>query len=109
MVIDKESAIYLDIDNDNYHKANILGVAIYNDKEQLYVPYEYMGDFEKLLKTTGLKIMHFADSAVVCKYNHKKSDISVHTGFYPAFSTDAAQSQARWQWPREVRGCRRES
>ena len=52
-------------------------------------PYEYMGDFEKLLKTTGFKVVHFADSAVVCKYHHKKADINVHTGFYPAFSTDA--------------------
>ena len=43
--IDDNVAIYLDIDNDNYHKANILGIALYNDKTKVYIPYEYMGDF----------------------------------------------------------------
>ena len=42
--IDSNAAIYLDIDNDNYHRANIIGIAIYNDKNKLYIPYEYMGD-----------------------------------------------------------------
>ena len=38
-------AVYLDMDNDNYHRGNIIGIALYNDKHKLYIPYEYMGDF----------------------------------------------------------------
>ena len=51
-------------------------------------PVEYMGGFEKLLKKAGLRVFHFFDSALVLKTNEKVADIKVHTGFYPAFSTD---------------------
>ena len=43
--IEDRVSVYLDIDNDNYHRGNILGVALYNDKVSVYIPYEYMGDF----------------------------------------------------------------
>ena len=43
--IDEDVALYLDIDNDNYHKANIVGIALYNDKTRIYIPNEYLGDF----------------------------------------------------------------
>ena len=42
--LDSNVAVYLDIDNDNYHKGNIIGMAIYNDDNSIYIPYEYMGD-----------------------------------------------------------------
>lgn len=37
--IERESAIYIDIKNDNYHNTDILGVAIYNDRNAYYIPY----------------------------------------------------------------------
>ena len=42
--ITEDVALYLDIDNDNYHKANILGIALYNSINSLYIPYENIGD-----------------------------------------------------------------
>ena len=45
LTIDSDVSVYLDIDNDNYHRAKILGVSLYNDKFSGYIPYEYMGDF----------------------------------------------------------------
>lgn len=42
--INDDVSVYLDIDNDNYHKAKILGVALYNDEVKIYIPYQYMGD-----------------------------------------------------------------
>ena len=51
-------------------------------------PAEHMGNFEKLLKSTGLKVFHLADSAVVFKTREKRADITVHTGYYPSFPTD---------------------
>lgn len=51
-------------------------------------PTEYMQSFEKLLEKTGLKTVHFSDTAVVLKCFDKAADIKVHTGYYPAFSTD---------------------
>ena len=43
--IDEEVAVYLDIDQDNYHKANIVGIALYNKKNQIYIPGQYIGNF----------------------------------------------------------------
>ena len=45
LVIDGDVSIYMDIDNDNYHKGNIMGVSIYSDKYNIYIPSNYMGDF----------------------------------------------------------------
>ena len=43
--INDKVGIYLDLDNSNYHRANILGVALYNEDNSIYIPYQYMGDF----------------------------------------------------------------
>ena len=51
-------------------------------------PVEYMQEFEKLIRQTGIRIIHFADSAVAFKSRHIKTDLKVHTGYYPDFSTD---------------------
>ncbi len=37
--------VFIEVDGDNYHKCNIIGISIYNDKNSLYIPYEYIGDF----------------------------------------------------------------
>lgn len=42
--IDSDAAIYLDIDQENYHKGNIIGIAIYNKDNSIYIPYEYLKD-----------------------------------------------------------------
>ena len=41
-------AIYLNLSEDNYHKATILGMAIYDGKNGYYVPYLNMGDLSYL-------------------------------------------------------------
>ncbi len=51
-------------------------------------PMEYMYLFENMLKKTGLKIVHFNNSAIVFKCNERKANIETHTGYYPSFSTD---------------------
>ncbi|MBQ7816672.1 MAG: UDP-N-acetylglucosamine 1-carboxyvinyltransferase, partial [Oscillospiraceae bacterium] len=51
-------------------------------------PSEYMQHFEKMLKQTGLKILHLADGAFAFKGFDKAADINAHTGYYPALSTD---------------------
>ena len=40
--IDKPVAVYLDIDNDNYHNTNIIGMGVYNDDVSLYIPYNIL-------------------------------------------------------------------
>ncbi len=51
-------------------------------------PVEYMQEFENILGQTGLRVIHFADSAIVCKVRRIREDIKIHTGYYPDFSTD---------------------
>ena len=40
--ITETSAIYINITEENYHKASIKGIAIYNTKESVYIPIEYL-------------------------------------------------------------------
>ena len=42
--ITKDSAIYLELLGDNYHTAKVLGLAIYNDKENYFVKAEDLKD-----------------------------------------------------------------
>ena len=41
-------AIFLNISEENYHRANILGMSIYDGKNGVYIPYEYLGDLSYL-------------------------------------------------------------
>ena len=40
--IDKPVAIYLDLDNTNYHFASILGMSVYNDEVSYYIPKDVL-------------------------------------------------------------------
>ena len=42
--VGKDSAVYLEILGDNYHNAKILGLAIYNDTDNYFVPFEVLKD-----------------------------------------------------------------
>jgi len=53
-------AIYLELDNDNYHQANIVGLSIYSDKHHLYIKGE------NLTNTDFLKDID------IYTYNYKK-------------------------------------
>ena len=62
--INTNTAVYLDIDNDNYHKGKIIGIAIYNDKDKFYIPFEHLGDLSYL-------------KAPICTYDWKKLYVSL--------------------------------
>ena len=47
--IDKPVAVYLDIDNDNYHNANIIGMGVYNEEVSIYIPYDVLKNNPKFL------------------------------------------------------------
>ena len=53
-------AIYLELDNDNYHQANIVGLSIYNDKEHFYI------------KGENLTSTDFLKNIDIYTYNYKK-------------------------------------
>ena len=53
-------AIYLELDNDNYHQANIVGLSIYNDKNHFYI------------KGENLTSTDFLKNIDIYTYNYKK-------------------------------------
>jgi DNA polymerase-1 len=62
--INKLSAVYIEMLGTNYHASEVLGIAIYNDEQSLYIPFEvfrknseFINDFEKI--TYDLK-KHYA-------------------------------------------------
>jgi DNA polymerase-1 len=44
IVVNEDISLYVDIDDDNYHKANMLGIALYNDKISCYIPSDKLSD-----------------------------------------------------------------
>lgn len=52
--ITKEIGLYIELDNSNYHNANILGIAIYNDEISAYIPYEVFKDNYDFLKNISI-------------------------------------------------------
>ncbi|MBQ7140988.1 MAG: DNA polymerase I [Bacilli bacterium] len=47
--INGECAIYLEIDNENYHTANIYGMGVYNKEISYYIPFEVLKQNPKFL------------------------------------------------------------
>ncbi len=44
--IESDIALYLNIDQENYHKANILGLALYNQQTSIYIPWQYIRNLD---------------------------------------------------------------
>lgn len=47
--INDSCAIYLELDGENYHTANIYGMGVYNDNVSYYIPYEILKQNPKFL------------------------------------------------------------
>lgn len=49
-----DTAIYLELDNDNYHNANIIGLSFYNNNCYGYIPYDVLIKDSKFLKDVSI-------------------------------------------------------
>ena len=63
--IEDDSAIYLELDGDNYHTSNIIGLGVYNSNNALYIPFE-------VLKSNP----NFLSNANIYTYDAKKLYVS---------------------------------
>ena len=61
IVISEKSAIYLEILGTNYHTSKVLGLAIYNNKESLFIPFNVFKENPNILK-----------DKIKCTYDVKK-------------------------------------
>ena len=76
-------ALYIDINETNYHKANILGVSLYNEKIHYYIPADsldnlsfiqgevYTYDAKKnyvLLKKSQMSVLNVSMDVMIASY-----------------------------------------
>ena len=52
--IDEDTAVYLELDNTNYHLSNIIGMGVYNKNNALYIPYDILKNNPKFLSKVNL-------------------------------------------------------
>ena len=76
--LNADVSLDLELDNDNYHKANILGLSIYNDTTKIYI------------KGSDLTNTDFLKNITIYTYNYKKLySVFTRNNFYvPACSFD---------------------
>ena len=72
--------IYLELDNTNYHHANIIGMSLYNEEVSAYIPYEVLKQQPNFL-TSGIKYTYDYKKILVSfnKYNLDIKDITFDT------------------------------
>ena len=80
ITITKPLGIYLELDNTNYHQANILGMSIYNEEVSAYIPYEVLKNKPNFL-TNGIKYTYDYKKLLVSfnKYNLDINEVSFDT------------------------------
>ena len=78
--ITKPLGIYLELDNTNYHHANIIGMSLYNEEVSAYIPYEVLKQQPNFL-TNGIKYTYDYKKILVSfnKYNLDIKDITFDT------------------------------
>lgn len=78
--ITKPLGIYLELDNTNYHHANIIGLSLYNEEVSAYIPYEVLKQQPNFL-TSGIKYTYDYKKLLVSfnKYNLDIKDITFDT------------------------------
>ena len=78
--ITKPLGIYLELDNTNYHHANIIGLSLYNEEVSAYIPYEVLKQKPNFL-TNGIKYTYDYKKILVSfnKYNLDIKDITFDT------------------------------
>ncbi len=81
VVIDEDTAIYLDTTLGNYHDAQILGISLYNKKYSCYIPYDIFKSNTDILNTKYNLFTYDYKKLIVVfnKYSIKVPNISFDT------------------------------
>ncbi len=72
--IKDDCAIYIEVDHDNYHKSNILGMGIYNKDTALFINKELLIQNPEFLTTINKYTFDYKKLLVMCKKNNIKLD-----------------------------------
>ena len=66
----EDSAIYLEILGTNYHTSKILGLSIYNSKQNIYIPFEVLKENSNILNTFNKYTYDLKKVYVALKWNN---------------------------------------
>ena len=81
VVIDEDTAVYLDTTFENYHNAKILGIALYNSKISYYIPLDLFEENPNILDNNLIKYTYDYKKLYVMlnRYNFKIPNIIFDT------------------------------
>lgn len=68
--ITDDCAVYLELDNENYHKANIIGMGIYNKDNALYIDGTLLKENPEFLTNVNKYTYDYKKLIVTCKKNN---------------------------------------
>ncbi len=63
------TAIYLEVDESNYHIGNLVGMGVYNENNALFIPAEVLKKNPKFLTSVKLYTYDYKKTLVVCNKN----------------------------------------
>ena len=72
--IDNACGIYLELDNSNYHNANIIGMSVYNESASYFIPFEVLKKNPSFLTTISKYTYDLKKVLVSFKYNNINID-----------------------------------
>ena len=73
--INDKCAVYLEMDNDNYHKANIIGMSVYNKEVSYFIPYDILKQNPSFLTTISKYTYDLKKILVSFMYQNIKFDL----------------------------------
>lgn len=68
--ITDDAAVYIEVDNDNYHRANILGMGVYNKDNALYIDGDLLKQNPEFLTSINKYTYDYKKLLVTCKKNN---------------------------------------
>ena len=77
IILDKVNSVYLDMTESNYHKADIIGMSLYNSKGIFYIPKNVLIECNDLFKDVELITYDYKKLLVVSKkYNIEINNVT---------------------------------
>lgn len=69
-----EVSVYVELDQENYHKAEVLGIALSDKEHNYYLTSDHIGDLKQILEGKVVYTYHAKALAIILKRNHVELD-----------------------------------
>lgn len=85
IMIDKDVAVYLELSSSNYHKADIIGMSVYNEDISYFIPYNVLKDSPSFLTSINKYTYDLKKTYTALKWkdiSFSKCDFDLMIGAY---------------------------